>query len=282
MEAKHGGNRNFQMDQPPIMEGRRGDGGKQPINRDNLWCTYCKKSRHTKDRCWKLVGKPPTSSRECGYKGEQSTGLGQAHMTGTCEEDNTETIEELKSLLGTLEKSNNDIGSLVQSDLLSFIVSSNQPTPPQKLVFDSNTNSKLNSKESEFNLIFEINSVVAIPNPNTESPIIQSSEPNSPVVVIPNSNTESSIIQPNESKSNPNTDPKTTSPVAKSSLPKPNPNTDPMARPMISKEKFLVTRDICKCTQEGRIQLQSLCKSKSLTQILIQRYILIPLPMIYL
>ncbi|GAV60593.1 UBN2_3 domain-containing protein [Cephalotus follicularis] len=33
-------------------------------NRDNLWCTYCNKPRHTRDRCWKLNGKPTTSSRE--------------------------------------------------------------------------------------------------------------------------------------------------------------------------------------------------------------------------
>lgn len=29
-------------------------------NNDNLWCTYCKKPRHTKERCWKLNGKPPS------------------------------------------------------------------------------------------------------------------------------------------------------------------------------------------------------------------------------
>ncbi|RVW77005.1 hypothetical protein CK203_036884 [Vitis vinifera] len=23
-------------------------------NKDNLWCTYCKKPRHTKEKCWKL------------------------------------------------------------------------------------------------------------------------------------------------------------------------------------------------------------------------------------
>ena len=24
-------------------------------NKDNLWCTYCKKPRHTKEQCWKLM-----------------------------------------------------------------------------------------------------------------------------------------------------------------------------------------------------------------------------------
>ncbi|KAJ1432878.1 gag-polypeptide of LTR copia-type [Sesbania bispinosa] len=32
-----------------------------------VWCTYCKKSRHTREKCWKLHGKPP--SREWGRKG---------------------------------------------------------------------------------------------------------------------------------------------------------------------------------------------------------------------
>ena len=36
-------------------------------NKDNLWCTYCKKPRHTKEKCWKLNGKPP--SQEWGNRG---------------------------------------------------------------------------------------------------------------------------------------------------------------------------------------------------------------------
>ena len=27
-------------------------------NKDNLWCTYYQKTRHTRGRCWKLHGKP--------------------------------------------------------------------------------------------------------------------------------------------------------------------------------------------------------------------------------
>ncbi|KAA8550468.1 hypothetical protein F0562_002152 [Nyssa sinensis] len=38
---------------------------RQP-NREGVWCTYCKKARHTKDTCWKLHGKPPN----VGGKGE--------------------------------------------------------------------------------------------------------------------------------------------------------------------------------------------------------------------
>ena len=30
---------------------------KSPTNKDNFWCNYCKKPRHTKEMCWKLKGK---------------------------------------------------------------------------------------------------------------------------------------------------------------------------------------------------------------------------------
>ncbi|RVW25355.1 hypothetical protein CK203_117722 [Vitis vinifera] len=45
-------------------------------NMDNLWCTCCKKPRHTKEKCWKLNGKPP--SCEWGNRGGQQRP--QAHM----------------------------------------------------------------------------------------------------------------------------------------------------------------------------------------------------------
>lgn len=27
-------------------------------DKDNIWCTYCKKLMHTKDQCWKVYWKP--------------------------------------------------------------------------------------------------------------------------------------------------------------------------------------------------------------------------------
>ncbi|XP_044504086.1 uncharacterized protein LOC123224478 [Mangifera indica] len=77
-------------------------------NKDNLWCTHCKKPRHTKEKCWKLNGKPP--SREWGNRGGQQRP--QAHMAEQkkTEENsatggfNSEEIEKLRSLLGSLEK----------------------------------------------------------------------------------------------------------------------------------------------------------------------------------
>ena len=77
-------------------------------NKDNLWCTYCKKPRHTKEKCWKLNGKPP--SREWGNRGGQQRP--QAHTTKQpkTEENsaiggfNNEEMEKLRSLLGYLDK----------------------------------------------------------------------------------------------------------------------------------------------------------------------------------
>ncbi|KAI3463730.1 hypothetical protein Pfo_020393, partial [Paulownia fortunei] len=42
-------------------------------NHDSLFCTYCKKHRHTKERCWKLHGKPNQSENN----------RGQAHVAST-------------------------------------------------------------------------------------------------------------------------------------------------------------------------------------------------------
>ena len=38
-----------------IDEAKKG----QPRNRDNQWCNYCKRKRHTKEKCWKLNRRPP-------------------------------------------------------------------------------------------------------------------------------------------------------------------------------------------------------------------------------
>ena len=84
-------------------------------NRDTLWCTYCKKPRHTKETCWKLNGKPPSS--EWGTHGRQKKP--QAHLTEQSKTDEgsdskgfkrdeigfrKDEIEKLRSLLNSLEK----------------------------------------------------------------------------------------------------------------------------------------------------------------------------------
>ena len=43
-------------------EVKRSTDGAQ-VNKDLLWCTYCKKPRHIIEKCWKLHGKPQAESR---------------------------------------------------------------------------------------------------------------------------------------------------------------------------------------------------------------------------
>ena len=43
------------------------------INRDSLFCTYRKRHRHTKERCWKLHGKPNRSANDKGQANVAST-----------------------------------------------------------------------------------------------------------------------------------------------------------------------------------------------------------------
>lgn len=80
---------------------------------DTLWCTYCKKSRHTRERCWKLHGKPTTASKDWGSKGGQPRNNGQVNVASTqiAKEElrkqdgfNQTELQQLRSLLGTLEK----------------------------------------------------------------------------------------------------------------------------------------------------------------------------------
>ncbi|WVZ24536.1 hypothetical protein V8G54_003080 [Vigna mungo] len=110
---------------------------------EEIWCTHCNKPRHTREKCWKLHGKPPsrewglrdgkTSSRECGSRGEDGKtpsrewgpknpsrewgsrggpqkrgGQGQAYIANGQGEEaiqlNHEEIERVRSILSKLEK----------------------------------------------------------------------------------------------------------------------------------------------------------------------------------
>ncbi|KAF5454932.1 hypothetical protein F2P56_024561 [Juglans regia] len=104
-------------EQQPIQENMKRDplrnSGRD--NKDALWCTYCKKPRHTKQNCWKLNGKPP--SKEWGYQGGSQRNPNQAYFTMTqptnqqhqensqnLVELNKEEIEKFRGFLGSLEK----------------------------------------------------------------------------------------------------------------------------------------------------------------------------------
>ncbi|XP_028066305.1 uncharacterized protein LOC114269225 [Camellia sinensis] len=90
--------------------------GSRAGNKDSLWCTYCKKPRHSRERCWKPHGKPSnTKNNPWTAKSNQGGGPGQAHLTSTQSggegefsqeqsEFNREEIEKLRYFLGTLKK----------------------------------------------------------------------------------------------------------------------------------------------------------------------------------
>lgn len=75
-------------------------------NRDSLFCTYCKKHRHTKEQCWKLHGRP---NRSINNRGQAHVACTQLSNEGSPQSSvsnfNEEKIEKLKSFLSSLEKS---------------------------------------------------------------------------------------------------------------------------------------------------------------------------------
>ncbi|XP_027180646.1 uncharacterized protein LOC113779297 [Coffea eugenioides] len=111
-------NRREVMLEPKTLEGSAMISTKS--NKDTIWCTYCKKSSHTRDDCFKLHGKEQVLSRKGGFKGRK------AHLTAgedqTQEKSNQggmgefkkEEIEKLRNLLNSLEKSSSTC-SLAQS-----------------------------------------------------------------------------------------------------------------------------------------------------------------------
>ena len=87
-----------------------------------MCCTYCKKSGHTKDKCWKLHGKPPNKEKGK-HEGQQhenqispwiqTSSDNQAQQIAALDDKNTATsiegfnkeeIQKLKKLLGSFEQ----------------------------------------------------------------------------------------------------------------------------------------------------------------------------------
>ena len=124
-------------------------------NKDNLWCTYCKKPRHTKEKCWKLNGKPP--SREWGNHGGQQRP--QAHMAEQpkIEENsaiggfNNEEMEKLRSLLGSLDKPTRACSlALSGTPSLSFCINASNKVYDYSWVIDSNATNHMTPKSQVF------------------------------------------------------------------------------------------------------------------------------------
>ena len=78
-----------------------GDNGKRvpkhtgSYSRDNIWCTFCKKPRHTREMCLKLNEKPP--SKKWGNKGGQlHRSQGQANIATSHKEEQIHEPKEQK------------------------------------------------------------------------------------------------------------------------------------------------------------------------------------------
>ena len=124
-------------------------------NKDNLWYTYCKKPRHTKKKCWKLNGKP--SSRERGNHGWQQRP--QAHLAEqpkTKENSaiggfNSEEMEKLKILLGSLDKPNGTCYlALSSTPSLFFCINVSHRVYDDFWIIDSGATDYITSKSQLF------------------------------------------------------------------------------------------------------------------------------------
>lgn len=100
-----------------MHEERKSLDGSKLKNKDSLWCNYCKKLRHTIDKCWKLQLKPQTISKRTSRQKWTSKGTGvgmhcrcipnwgkEFPRITTTVAFNMEEMTKLKNLLGSLEK----------------------------------------------------------------------------------------------------------------------------------------------------------------------------------
>ena len=92
---------------------------RQQQKREDLWCTYCKKSKHTKDTCFKLHGKEAVLSRMGGFKNLQP----KNHANLTTKEPN-ETPEKAATIVSELGEFSEDEISKLRSFLKTIQSSS--------------------------------------------------------------------------------------------------------------------------------------------------------------
>lgn len=115
------GTRMTDIEHKPFAGANNWDGGKSG-NKDCVVCTSCKKPRHTKEKYWKLHGKPTnyqnSNSKNWSNRGSVNKGHSQAHVSSSQKCDvaeeffakgklNTDEIEKLKSFLEILKNTPN-------------------------------------------------------------------------------------------------------------------------------------------------------------------------------
>lgn len=83
---------------------------KKSVDKDSLWCTFCKKPRHTIAKCWKLHGKPPkggpvrSSMQGQGYMANSQSPEPRDSEQREVQELKKSEIDRLRSFLGSLDK----------------------------------------------------------------------------------------------------------------------------------------------------------------------------------
>ena len=121
-------------------QGGRNDFHSKQQNQESLWCSYCKKPKHTGETCFKLHGKEIVLSKMGGFQNLQRRNQTQAHLIikepkGTLEktdpvatselgELNAEEISKLKSFLKTIQNGSCSLAQTVHVLPLFFFIAS--------------------------------------------------------------------------------------------------------------------------------------------------------------
>jgi len=103
-----------------LVDPKRGGLANMERKGEGIWYTFCNKPRHTRDKCWKLHGKPlsrdwgsQSRDKEWGKKGDATRKGGQAHIGAATSEEhkggmsplNQDEVEQMGSFLNKLDKS---------------------------------------------------------------------------------------------------------------------------------------------------------------------------------
>ena len=87
----------------------------EKVNRDDLFCTFCSRRGHSKEKCWKLHGRPPHLEAPAPPRAHlvcNSRGVAHSGIEGTHTAPDLQTImSELQSLKSIMNSTNTVIGS---------------------------------------------------------------------------------------------------------------------------------------------------------------------------